>query len=163
MTTQIKPSGRETDIWHRSIKDPRRNLGADPETLPASGDPVTNPRLATTDTWKGQDLRGESATEWHRVVLFRRLAEVAGQYLKKVRRSISKAASAPASGRTRMARNATRPKSRPREMKMLGLRPARVSLPPTAATAAGAGLWRRQPAAAGKKSSFDDMDDDIPF
>ena len=61
------------------------NLGADPETryLP-SGDPVTNLRLATTDSWKDK-ASGEKkeATEWHRVVLFRRLAEVAGQYLKK--------------------------------------------------------------------------------
>ena len=61
------------------------NLGADPETryLP-SGDPVTNLRLATTDSWKDK-ASGEKkeATEWHRVVLFRRLAEIAGQYLKK--------------------------------------------------------------------------------
>jgi single-strand DNA-binding protein len=61
------------------------NLGADPETryLP-SGDAVTNIRIATTDRWKDK-ASGEmkEATEWHRVSFFGRLAEVAGEYLKK--------------------------------------------------------------------------------
>src|SRR5712691_7596086 len=61
------------------------NLGADPETkyLP-SGDAVTNIRVATTDTWKDK-ASGEKkeATEWHRVAFFGRLAEIAGEYLKK--------------------------------------------------------------------------------
>jgi single-strand DNA-binding protein len=61
------------------------NLGADPETryLPG-GDAVCTLRLATTDKWKDKtsgDLR--ETAEWHRVVLFRRLAEVANEYLKK--------------------------------------------------------------------------------
>ena len=61
------------------------NLGADPETRSlGSGDPVCTLRLATTDQWKDK-ASGETreATEWHRVVLFRKLAEIAGQYLKK--------------------------------------------------------------------------------
>lgn len=61
------------------------NLGADPETRSlASGEPVCTLRLATADKWKDK-ASGETreATEWHRVVLFRRLAEIAGQYLKK--------------------------------------------------------------------------------
>jgi single-strand DNA-binding protein len=61
------------------------NLGKDPDVryLP-SGEAVTNITLATTDNWKDK-TSGEKkeATEWHRVVFFRRLAEVAGQYLKK--------------------------------------------------------------------------------
>src|SRR3954454_6948459 len=61
------------------------NLDADPETkyLP-SGDAVTNIRVATTDTWKDK-TRGEKkeATEWHRIAFFGRLAEIAGEYLKK--------------------------------------------------------------------------------
>lgn len=61
------------------------NLGADPETrYTASGDAVCNIRLATTDSWKDKNS-GEKreATEWHRVVFYRKLAEIAGQYLKK--------------------------------------------------------------------------------
>ncbi|RKP58852.1 single-stranded DNA-binding protein [Pararobbsia silviterrae] len=61
------------------------NLGADPETryLP-SGDAVTNVRLATTDRFKDKasgDMK--EMTEWHRVAFFGRLAEIAGEYLKK--------------------------------------------------------------------------------
>lgn len=61
------------------------NLGADPETryLP-SGDAVTNIRLATTDRFKDkQSGEMKELTEWHRVGFFGKLAEVAGQYLRK--------------------------------------------------------------------------------
>jgi single-strand DNA-binding protein len=61
------------------------NLGADPEVkyMP-SGDPVTTVRLATSESWKDKST-GENVekTEWHRVVFFKRLAEIAGEYLKK--------------------------------------------------------------------------------
>ena len=61
------------------------NLGADPElrSFP-NGDRVCNLRLATTDSWKDK-ASGEKreTTEWHRVVLYRKLAEIAGQYLHK--------------------------------------------------------------------------------
>jgi len=61
------------------------NLGADPETryMP-SGAAVTNLRLATTDQWRDrQSGEQQERTEWHRVVLFGRLAEVAAEYLRK--------------------------------------------------------------------------------
>jgi single-strand DNA-binding protein len=61
------------------------NLGADPEmrTTPA-GEAVCNIRIATTEKWKDRTT-GETreTTEWHRVVLYRRLAEIAGEYLRK--------------------------------------------------------------------------------
>lgn len=61
------------------------NLGRDPETryMP-SGEAVCNFSLATSETWKDK-ATGErkEATEWHRVVLFGRLAEIAAQYLRK--------------------------------------------------------------------------------
>jgi single-strand DNA-binding protein len=63
------------------------NLGKDPETRYApSGDAITNITVATSDTWKDK-ATGEKkeATEWHRVVFFGRLAEIAGEYLKKGR------------------------------------------------------------------------------
>lgn len=61
------------------------NLGKDPETRYApSGDAICNLTLATTETWKDK-ATGErrEATEWHRVVFFGRVAEVAAQYLRK--------------------------------------------------------------------------------
>lgn len=61
------------------------NLGADPETrYSPSGDAICNIRLATTESWKDKNSgEKKEQTEWHRVVLYRKLAEIAGQYLKK--------------------------------------------------------------------------------
>ena len=61
------------------------NLGADPETrfLP-SGGAVTNVNLATSEAWKDkQSGQMQERTEWHRVVFFNKLGEIAGEYLKK--------------------------------------------------------------------------------
>ncbi len=61
------------------------NLGRDPETrYTPEGGAVTNVSIATTDIWKDK-TSGEKkeSTEWHRVVFFNRLAEIAGEYLKK--------------------------------------------------------------------------------
>ena len=61
------------------------NLGNDPEVryMPA-GDAVTNITLATSMRWKDRQTgERKESTEWHRVVFFRRLAEIAGEYLKK--------------------------------------------------------------------------------
>ena len=63
------------------------NLGADPEVRYTSGGAtVTNLRIATSEQWTDK-ASGEKQerTEWHRVVLFGRLAEIAGEYLKKGR------------------------------------------------------------------------------
>ena len=61
------------------------NLGADPEVkyMP-NGNAVANVTLATSESWKDkQSGEQKDKTEWHRVVFFRRLAEIAGEYLKK--------------------------------------------------------------------------------
>jgi single-strand DNA-binding protein len=61
------------------------NLGADPETraMP-SGSTVANLRIATTENWKDRTSgEQQERTEWHRVVLFGRLGEVAAEYLRK--------------------------------------------------------------------------------
>ncbi|MDF1780917.1 MAG: single-stranded DNA-binding protein [Alcanivoracaceae bacterium] len=61
------------------------NLGAEPETrFMPSGGAVTNIRLATSESWKDkQSGQMQERTEWHRVVFFNKLAEIAGEYLKK--------------------------------------------------------------------------------
>ena len=62
------------------------NLGKDPETrYMSNGDAVTNITLATTDAWKDKNGEKQEKTEWHRVVFYRKLAEIAGEYLKKGR------------------------------------------------------------------------------
>jgi single-strand DNA-binding protein len=61
------------------------NLGNDPEVkyMPG-GDAVANITVATSESWKDKSTgEQKEATEWHRVVFFRRLAEIAGEYLKK--------------------------------------------------------------------------------
>ncbi|WP_068829034.1 single-stranded DNA-binding protein [Pseudomonas sp. BMS12] len=61
------------------------NVGGDPETryLP-NGNAVTNITLATTDSWKDKQTgQQQERTEWHRVVFFGKLAEIAGEYLRK--------------------------------------------------------------------------------
>ncbi|MAX54967.1 MAG: single-stranded DNA-binding protein [Alcanivoracaceae bacterium] len=61
------------------------NLGADPETrFMPSGGAVTNVRLATSESWKDRQTgQMQERTEWHRVVFFNKLGEIAGEYLKK--------------------------------------------------------------------------------
>ncbi|QJD71897.1 single-stranded DNA-binding protein [Marinobacterium sp. LSUCC0821] len=61
------------------------NIGGDPETrFMPNGSAVTNITLATSDSWKDkQSGQMQERTEWHRVVFFNRLAEIAGEYLRK--------------------------------------------------------------------------------
>lgn len=61
------------------------NLGADPETrYTPSNTAVTNLRLATSESWRDRNSgETQERTEWHRVVMFNRLAEIAAEYLRK--------------------------------------------------------------------------------
>ena len=60
------------------------NLGSDPELkYTPSGAAVTNFNVATNEIWNDKDGNKQERTEWHRVVLWRKLAEIAGEYLKK--------------------------------------------------------------------------------
>lgn len=62
------------------------NLGNDPETrYSQSGTAITTISVATSESWKDKDGNPQERTEWHRVKLFGRLAEIAGEYLKKGR------------------------------------------------------------------------------
>ena len=61
------------------------NLGSDPEIkYTKAGDPVANISIATSESWKDKNSGDlQEKVEWHRVVMFSRLAEIAEQYLKK--------------------------------------------------------------------------------
>ena len=62
------------------------NLGADPEVrYTASGSPVANFRIATSEVWNDKNGERQERTEWHRIVVFGRQAETCGEYLKKGR------------------------------------------------------------------------------
>ncbi len=63
------------------------NLGGDPETrYTASGAAITRITVATSESWRDKQTgENQERTEWHRVVFFNRLAEIAGEYLRKGR------------------------------------------------------------------------------
>lgn len=135
------------------------NLGADPETrYTASGSAVTNIRLATTESWRDrQSGDRQEKTEWHRVVFFNRLAEVAGEYLRKgsqvyVEGKIQTRKWQDQSGQDRYTTEIVA-----NEMQMLGGRAGAGD----AAPAAG-GFRDSQPAPSPEQSQ-DFQEDDIPF
>ncbi|EJL92091.1 single stranded DNA-binding protein [Herbaspirillum sp. CF444] len=157
------------------------NLGRDPETryMP-NGEAVTNVAVATTESWKDKSSgEKKELTEWHRITFYRKLAEIAGQYLKK-------GSQVYVEGRlqTRKWTDKDGVEKYTTEiiadtMQMLGSRqgmgggasmddgggygggggaPARQS----SGGASGGGA-ARAPAAARPAPNFSDMDDDIPF
>ena len=142
------------------------NLGRDPEmrSFP-SGDQVANVTLATTDKWKDkQSGEPREHTEWHRLVFNGRLAEIAGQYLRKgsqiyVEGSIRTRKWQDQSGQDRYATEV-----RVDQMQMLGGRQDADSgeRQPSRAAPARSPAPPRAPAPS-QGSGFDDMDDDIPF
>jgi single-strand DNA-binding protein len=86
-TRRVTQKTRRTFIMARGINKVILigNLGADPETraIP-SGTTVANLRIATSESWRDkQSGEQQERTEWHRVALFGRLAEIAAEYLKK--------------------------------------------------------------------------------
>ena len=135
------------------------NLCADPETrYMQNGDAVANIRLATSESWKTKDGEKKEITEFHRVVFYRKLAEIVGQYLKK-------GASIYVEGRIR-TRKWTDKEGQDRytteieanEMQMLSGKSN--GAPESAAPAADSS---RQAPDKRSGSGFDDMDSDIPF
>ena len=142
------------------------NLGKDPETRYApSGDAATNIVVATTETWKDK-TSGEKreATEWHRVVFFGKLAEIAGQYLKKGSQVYLEGKLKTRKWQDKDGHERYTTEINADEMKMLGSkgdgqqqegqRPQQTQQRPPANT-------QRQPQ--GQAGGFSDMDDDIPF
>ena len=140
-------------------------LGKDPETryMP-SGEAVTNATLATSENWKDKSGVKQEKTEWHNLVFYRRLAEIAGEYLKK-------GSMIYVEGRLQtrkwekdgVARYST--EIIVNEMTMLGGKSSgadsfEVVENQSAPVRSAAPVARPAPAA---KSNFDNFDDDIPF
>ena len=136
------------------------NLGSDPEMrYLQNGDAVCNIKIATSESWKDKQTgEKKETTEWHRVVFFRQLAEIAGKYLKKgssvyVEGKITTRKWQDKEGTDRYTTEITG-----NEMKMLGGRQDGDSGERTQQRSEQA-----KQAPAKKEQIFDDMDDDIPF
>jgi len=147
------------------------NLGADPETrYTPGGDAITNIRVATTDKWKDK-ASGEmkEATEWHRIAFFGRLAEIAGEYLKKGSQVYVEGSLRTRKWQDKDGQDRYSTEIRGDTMQMLGRREgggapredagARASAPRDETKGGGeAKAPVKKPA-----GKFDDMEDDIPF
>jgi single-strand DNA-binding protein len=144
------------------------NLGADPETrFMPNGDAVANVRLATTESWKDKNT-GErrEITEWHRVVFYRKLAEIVGQYLKKGSAVYVEGRIRTRKWQDKEGQERYTTEIEANEMQMLGGRNSASSSGGEAeygGSMPSAPVPSRGAAPAKKAPSFEDMDDDIPF
>jgi single-strand DNA-binding protein len=142
------------------------NLGRDPEVrYTPNGDSITNVTIATTDTWKDK-ATGEKkeATEWHRVVFFGKLAEIAGQYLKKGRQVYVEGALRTRKWTDKEGQERYTTEIVANEMKMLGSREGMSDAPPRESGGSAAGNRpAAAPAAQPAGGNFNDFEDDIPF
>jgi single-strand DNA-binding protein len=147
------------------------NLGADPESraMP-NGDMVVNLRLATTESWKDKGTgEKKELTEWHRVVFYRKLAEIAAQYLKKGSQVYIEGRIRTRKWTDKEGQERYTTEIEANEMQMLGSRqgmggsgtePPRDSGAPRSAGGSAGG---RPASAAQPAGKFDDFEDDIPF
>jgi single-strand DNA-binding protein len=140
------------------------NLGKDPEVryMP-NGEAVCNFSIATTDTWKDKAGAKQERTEWHSIVMYRKLAEIAGEYLKKGSAVYVEGRLQTRKWQTKEGQDRYTTEIISDQMQMLGGKPnAGIDdsnndydqTPPADAPA--------KPAAPGG-NNFDDFEDDIPF
>jgi len=140
------------------------NLGADPETryMP-SGKPVTNIRIATSEGWTDRQTGDkQERTEWHAVVLFEKLAEIAAEYLRKGSQVYIEGSLRTRKWQDKEGKDRYTTEIVAREMQMLGGRGGGEG---------GGGGERRPSSSSGSSGSpsapppaeAEDFDDDIPF
>ena len=151
------------------------NLGRDPEVrYTPNGNAVCNISVATTRAWKAKDSgEKQEETEWHRVVFYDRLAEIAGEYLKKGRSVYVEGRLKTRKWQDKEGKDVYTTEVIADQMQMLGSRegmgggadegggygdsPQRSAPAPASRPAAS------KPAAKSSSTGFDNMDDDIPF
>ena len=146
------------------------NLGADPEVrYMTNGDAVANIRMATTESWKDKNTgERKEITEWHRVVFYRKLAEIVEKYLKKGSAVYIEGRIRTRKWQDKEGQERYTTEIEANEMQMLG---SRQSVSSYGGEAEFGGSMPSQPApsnaaarsAPAKSSPFDDMDDDVPF
>lgn len=148
------------------------NLGRDPETRYApSGAAICNVTLATSRQWKDKNS-GErrEETEWHRVVFYNRLAEIAGEYLRKGRSVYVEGRLQTRKWQDKDGQDRWTTEIIADQMQMLG---GRDDMEGGGGSGGGGGRMRERPSGGGgggggggdsrPAPNFDDMDDDIPF
>lgn len=142
------------------------NLGKDPETrYSADGAAITNITIATSESWKDKTGEQQERTEWHRVVFFNKLGEIAGQYLKKGSQVYVEGALRTRKWQGQDGKDNYTTEIVASAMQMLGGRGGNAG--EFSAPVGGGSAARRNDAAPQPASSpaggFDQFDDDIPF
>jgi single-strand DNA-binding protein len=141
-------------------------LGKDPETrYMTSGEAVTNATLATSENWKDKSGEKQEKTEWHNLVFYRRLAEIAGEYLKNGSQIYVEGKLQTRKWQTKEGQDRYTTEIVVNEMTMLGGKSSgsgsfEVVENKPAASSGGSAPAKAAPAA---KAGFDNFDDDIPF
>jgi single-strand DNA-binding protein len=147
------------------------NLGRDPETryMPDGG-AITNISIATTENWKDKQGEKQEKTEWHRVAFFGKLAEIAGEYLKKGSQVYVEGRLQTRKWQDKDGVDKYTTEIVANAMQMLGSRAGMGGADRGGGDApereAGASRGGAKPAAAAGKPAggkFDDFEDDIPF
>ncbi len=142
-------------------------LGKDPETrYMTNGEAVTNVSLATSENYKDKNGEKQERTEWHNLVFYRRLAEIAGEYLKKGSQIFVEGRIQTRKWQDKEGKDRYTTEIIVNEMKMLGSKASSSSFEvvdtPSSAPAKSASAAKPAAAPAGK-GNFDNFDDDIPF
>ena len=149
-------------------------LGKDPETrYMTNGEAVTNATLATSENWKDKSGEKQEKTEWHNLVFYRRLAEVAGEYLKKGAQVYIEGKIQTRKYQTKEGQERYITEIIVNEMQMLGSKSGGagsfevVENQSSSSSAPARSTPASKPAAAAPapagKGNFDNFDDDIPF
>ena len=144
------------------------NLGRDPETrFMPSGDAICNVSIATTENWKDKNGEKQEKTEWHRVAFFGKLAEIAGEYLKKGSQVYVEGRLQTRKWQDKDGQDKYTTEIVANAMQMLGSRQGMGGGDRGADMGEGGGASRpaaSKPAGAAKPGGkFDDFEDDIPF
>ncbi|NNC99038.1 MAG: single-stranded DNA-binding protein [Gammaproteobacteria bacterium] len=140
------------------------NLGRDPEMrYTPSGSAVANLAVATSESWKDKQTgEPQERTEWHRVVMFNRLGEIAGEYLKKGSKVYIEGKLQTRKWQDKEGQDRYTTEIVANEMQMLDSRGGGgMDSYDQSAPAAPAPAPQAKPQA--QKGAFDDFDDDIPF
>ena len=143
-------------------------LGKDPETrYMTSGEAVTNVTLATSENYKDKNGEKQERTEWHNLVFYRRLAEIAGEYLKKGSQIYVEGRIQTRKWQDKEGKERYTTEIVVNEMQMLGGKSSgggSFEVMDSGSSAPARSVPAARPAAAAPaKGSFDNFDDDIPF